>query len=200
MIYNEVGDLTRANKELPPSHFFTFVSETYAQTQAVGVRRQVETSTRVISLATLLTEMAGDAERLSRKFYVSMYDEHLRDLADPDFDRLTGNADADHIPASVIQGHLDAIRAATQPIADYVNRHLAHRDRDPLDTLPTFIELNSAIDTIGEAFNECSLMLNASSWATLEAVMQYDWLAVFRVPWIPPDEHRGTPGPRLLGQ
>jgi hypothetical protein len=114
-----------------------------------------------------------------------MYDEHIRELADPDFDRLAGPG-ADHIPKAVLDAELAALREATQPISDYVDRHLAHRDRAPLQTLPTHRELNVAIDAVGAAFDKCSGILLAASWATLEPVMQTDWRAVFRVPWIPP--------------
>ena len=38
-VYREVGEIVE-NANLPPSHFFTYSSETYAQTQSVAIRRQ----------------------------------------------------------------------------------------------------------------------------------------------------------------
>jgi hypothetical protein len=65
-VYREVGEIVRANDNLPPSGFFTFLASTYASSQAVAVRRQSETSSRVVSLGRLLTEIAEDAGRLTR--------------------------------------------------------------------------------------------------------------------------------------
>lgn len=184
-IYREVGEITRSNNSLPPSHFFTFVSDTYVHSQAIAVRRQTDTDPRVISLGTLLSEMATDSTRLTRRFYVSLYDEHIRELADPDFDRLAG-AGADHVPRAPLETVMRTLCARSEPIEAFVNRHIAHTDRRPLPALPTHNDLNVAIDAVGDAFNECSRILTASSWAQLDPVPQYDWTAIFRVPWLPP--------------
>jgi len=199
LIYREVGEIVEANPDLPPSTFFTFVGQTYLATQAVTVRRQAETKPQVISLGRLMKEMASDSGRLTRRLYVSMYDEHIRDLADPDFDRLAG-AGADHVPASRIEADLTALRQVTRTISDWVDRHVAHVDQTPLQSFPTFNDLNVAIDAIGAAFNKCSGILKASSWATLEPVAQHNWLAVFHVPWVSEGQHRAPGAPRFLDQ
>jgi hypothetical protein len=186
-IYEEVGEITRRNASLPPTDFFPFVSNTYVHSQAVAVRRLVETDARVIALGTLLSDMSRDSWRLTRSFYVSLRDAHTRDMADADFDRLAG-AGAQHVPASVFDGILQALRTATEPVAVYVNRHVAHTDRDPLPALPTHRDLNVAIDAVGTAFNECSRILKAKWWSQLDPVPEYDRRAAFRVPWIPPGQ------------
>ena len=62
----------------------------------------------------------------------------------------------------------------------------SHTDEKPLKTLPTFEDLNTAIDGIGELFNKYTLLLTQSTWGTLVPVVQFDWQAVFREPWIKP--------------
>lgn len=198
VIYRTLSDIT-TGANLPPSHFFTFVGETYAQTQSVAVRRQVESSGRVVSLGALMREMSDDSTRLTRKLYVSMYDEHIAELANPDFDRLAGQG-ANHVPQSAIDRDLRDLRDAARPISDYVSRHLAHVDRDPLPAIPTYVDLNAAIDGIGTAFNQCSRILRAAEWATLEPVVQYDWTEVFRVPWITESRRTTAPAPTRTRQ
>lgn len=40
------------------------------------------------------------------------------------------------------------------------------------------------IDVIGELFKRYYNLLTASSYVMLEPVIQHDWLAAFRVPWM----------------
>jgi hypothetical protein len=64
----------------------TYVQDTYAVTQAVAVRRLAETDSRVISLGQLISEIAGDPERISRRFWVGMFDEDVKQLGEKGFD------------------------------------------------------------------------------------------------------------------
>lgn len=50
--------------------------------------------------------------------------------------------------------------------------------------LPTFGDIDEAIDAIGGLFRKYALLLTARSFATLEPEAQEDWLAVFRQAWI----------------
>ena len=52
--------------------------------------------------------------------------------------------------------------------------------------LPTFGDLHDAIDGIGEIFQKYAVMLTGG-WNLLEPVIQDDWKAIFREPWIPPE-------------
>lgn len=45
-------------------------------------------------------------------------------------------------------------------------------------------DLNTAIDSIGEMFSKYHGILTASVHATLVPVLDHDWKAVFRQPWI----------------
>jgi hypothetical protein len=72
----------------------------------------------------------------------------------------------------------------SERVRKYVDRHLAHHDRDPLSELPTFAELNAAVDGLGDLFQRYAALLTNSHWVTLVPVVQYNWLAVFLEPWI----------------
>jgi hypothetical protein len=66
----------------------------------------------------------------------------------------------------------------------YVDRLVAHWDRRGLKELPTFDELNAALDVISEVFVEWAQWLTASHRAVMVPVFQYDWEAPLRVPWL----------------
>jgi hypothetical protein len=132
--------------------------------------------------------MASDNQRLTRERYVAKWDALDRRRGEDSFtEHFAGDA-GDHLDAAIVRADLDTLSSAALPIARFVDRHVAHVDADPLDSLPTFAELNEAIDTIGELFKKYALLFTASGWVTLEPVPQNDWLAVFRVPWIRPSE------------
>jgi hypothetical protein len=191
-VYREVGEIVRENANLPPSGFFTFLASAYGTTQAVAVRRQGEVNPRVVSLGTLLDEVANDPVRLTREWYLSMRDADDARHASRDFDYWAGE-DGEHVQPERVRADLATLETAVRPIRGYVDQHLAHSDQRPRPDLPTFDALHSAIDTLGGVFNKYSGLIRASSWATLEPVAQDDWLGIFRVPWIPEGAWRGLP-------
>jgi AbiU2 len=184
-IYEEVGRIVKENGELPPSHFFNFLRDTYGATQALAVRRQAEVGTRVISLATLLAEIAGDPERLSREWFLSHYDSYARaEVGVPVWAEKFGGNVGDHVDPDLVRADLGELRGGTAKTKDLVDKHLAHTDKKPLKNPPTFKELHDAVETVNKQFQKYVLLLTVSSYATLVPVAQYDWLAIFREPWI----------------
>jgi 5-methylcytosine-specific restriction endonuclease McrA len=63
-------------------------------------------------------------------------------------------------------------------------------DARPMQILPTYAELNSAIDTIGDLFKRYYTLVTVESYLELVPTPQYDWEAVFREPWILPADGR----------
>lgn len=56
-----VGDIVRANSEIPPSHFWAYMSNTYGTSQAIAVRRLADNDRRVVSLVTLIKDLRKHA-------------------------------------------------------------------------------------------------------------------------------------------
>ena len=63
--------------------------------------------------------------------------------------------------------------------------------------LPTLDEVHDAIDLIGELFKKYGHLLTGGGWASLTPVLQHDWEAVFRIPWI---TERPLPEPMRKGR
>ena len=67
-----------------------------------------------------------------------------------------------------------------------MNEHLAHDAAMPRAAeLPTFNDPHDAIDVIGSTFQKYAGILNGTTWV-LEPVLEGDWRAIFRMPWINP--------------
>jgi hypothetical protein len=51
--------------------------------------------------------------------------------------------------------------------------------------MPSYDDIDAAIDLIGATFNRYFPLFTAAAMHRLTPVFQDDWLAVFRVPWMP---------------
>jgi hypothetical protein len=185
-VWKTVNQLVSDNPILPPSHFFEFMAQTYATAQAAAVRRQAEVSDRVVSLGTLLTEIAGDPQRLTRQRFVGAYDWGMQWMGDEAFDERFAGPGADDIDPGRVADDLVRLNEAAMRIKGYVDQHVAHYDRSRrLDEIPTFDNLDTAIDVLGDLLRRYILLLEQADRAMIAPVPQYDWLGPFRVPWLP---------------
>jgi hypothetical protein len=50
--------------------------------------------------------------------------------------------------------------------------------------LPTYAELDRCVDLLEQLAKGYSLLLEAAGLTDVVAVIQYDWKAPFRIPWI----------------
>ena len=130
--------------------------------------------------------MATDSTRLTREYFVGLWstqDEwRLRD-AHRAFDALAGT-EAKHLVARVPKEDLAVLRRDAAKIKIYVDEHVAHDAADPMADLPTFEDLNLAIDAIGSIFKKYANVLTAGTYVTLEPAIQENWKAVFERPWL----------------
>jgi hypothetical protein len=185
--FREVRAIVEANKSLPESYFFEYLEDTYATTQAVAVRRQAEARSRVVTLGQLVTEIRDDAKRLTRKFWVGLWDNSdAKRFGVPDaaFTKQFAPDRGDHLDAAIPDADVQRLTDAARSVTTYVDQHVAHSDARPQAGLPTFRELDETIDFIGHLFVKYANLLTASTWATLEPAIQHDWKAVFRQRWI----------------
>jgi AbiU2 len=184
-VFQRVGEIVNGREpKLPDSLFFPFLANTYGTSQAAAIRRQAESSPRVISLGRLLAEIHEEPERLSRQRFVGPWDAGDQERGERSFSEHFAGDVGDHVDPKIVEVDASRLRDEAQKIVEYVNRHVAHADQDGLKELGTFAELHAAIDMIGDVFWKYSLLLTGDAYGTLEPVIQHPWEAVFYVPWI----------------
>jgi hypothetical protein len=187
--WQEIGRIIDEHGSLPDSYFWEYHRDIYAVTQAVAVRRQADIHRDAASLGRLVLEISEDAKRISRDFWTGLWDTSdtfdLRHAERAWSSQYAGKA-GDHLDPAIPAGDLDQLRAAAAGVKTYVDQHLAHSDTNAArasDTL-TLKDVHDAIDVIGHQFKKYSNLLTAASWVSLVPVIQHDWLAPFRQPWI----------------
>lgn len=189
LVWREIGAMMNANPTVGeiPSAFWDFHQENYAAAQAIAIRRQADRNARTCSLAVLISEMRDNAELLTREDHIGLLgdraaDELMKRRANAGFTELAGGGD--HLDPMVAENDLTALTNAAQLVRIYVNQHVAHDQAHPTMTeTPTFGDLHEAIDAIGKIFQKIAVTLTGE-WHMLEPVIQADWQAIFRVPWI----------------
>lgn len=182
--FQRVGEIVRRNGQLPESYFWEYFRDVYATTQAIAVRRQAENDPRVLSLGRLLFEISEDPSRVTRAFFVGMFQPETKRLGERGFDKSYAGSVGTHLDPAIPRGDLKALTSTAAAIKTYVDEHLAHADAKPRRSLPTFKEIDKAVDQIGDLFTKYANLLTAVSYIKLVPEIQHDWLAIFRQPWI----------------
>jgi AbiU2 len=182
-VFREVAAITQA-RDLPVSYFFDYLGETYATSQLIAVRRQADTSSRVCTLGRLLTEIADDPERISREFYVGLWDADGPGGGSA-FDSTFAGEVGSHIDPALVRRDLGALSETAERVTGYVDEYVAHKDARAKAGVPAFEDLNAAIDSIGKLYDKYNNALTGgSSHGSLIPILDPGWKAVFRQPWI----------------
>lgn len=184
-IFWSVQDLIKANPAVhSPSIFYWYMGNTYVAYALTGIRRQLKPQKDSIALKQLLTEIAHEPDKISRKYYRSLYtDPDKRHFADGHFDRYCSAPGDTHISAAMVQDDLAKLTTSAANCEDLADKRIAHRDKRAPAVLPTFKEADQAIEALHELCIKYRLILLADCTTTLLPTYQYDWQTIFDHPW-----------------
>lgn len=189
-MWRDVNEILLANPSVGQiqSSFWNFHHENYAAAQAIAIRRTADNGRNVRSLWRLLDELASDPDFLTRESYLELLDEFQAEddllvwRANEDWDRWCDRAGR-RFDGDIARHDQRELERATQRVKDYVDQHVAHDQHNPTAEIPTFEELHEAIDVISGLFQKYAAILTGAYW-DLDHMIQDDWKAVFRRPWI----------------
>ena len=138
-----------------------------------------------ISLAGLLEDIARNSALLSRARFVALYPPAEQKSAGTVFDKHAGVGNS-HVDAAVVRADIAKLRSLTRRCEEYADRLVAHRDKRGVSAVPTYEELNEAIDFTESLLQRYYLLLRADSLASVKPTFPYPWKRVFEVAWVPP--------------
>ena len=168
--------------------FLAHYADLYVSGQVMAVRRLADDRADgpTVSLGRLLGDLERNPAVMNRDRYVSMHttgDEHDASFwieqAKNVFAERFGDGSASLCQAKN-RDRLDRLSAASQAISDFADRFVAHLDTRKLVELPTYDDLDAAIDQVGEVLKEVTLLLTAASLVDAEPTIQEDWKRPFR--------------------
>lgn len=194
-IYNEVQKIIQANSRIQKaSLFYQWMGSVYAAATSIGIRRQLDPDKRSISLRRLLEEILKKPKVLSRQMFVSSYCsavnepetlKHMQKLANTEFDTFAGQGNT-YVDSSLVQGDIDELITKLGGIKDFVNKRVAHTDKQGPSHLPTFEEVRDCLKFLKTLVEKYALILRGRNGDMLPVIIT-DWRGVFREPWITPE-------------
>jgi hypothetical protein len=191
-VWQETQSVLRANPALPESYWWDFLAETYAVTQTIALRRQVDTRRGTISLVRLLDRIARHARLVTRDYFLSHYGDDRRAvvLGEQHWEETFAGRVGDHLDSAIPRADLAALTAAVSEVKNYVDEHLAHRSEEaqPAQVTVTFEDVHAAIDAVGHAYRKYFGLVSGATMLRLTPEIQGDWKAVFRQPWLKQDD------------
>lgn len=186
-IWQRVREITQ-EADLPPSTFFDALSGWYATSQMTAIRRLVDRDSRTLSLRRLLDDLIAHPRVMSLDRHVALW---LRDPAEEWTDRegrasyeRFADASGEQLDVAAVTADRERAVEAAEAIKHYVDQRVAHHDLEPVAGVPTWDELNAAVDTFAEVVRKYAGLLTAQHWWQFEPVIQYDWEAPFRRAWL----------------
>ena len=190
-MFQRVGKIIRANGNLPPSYYWDFMRDTYGATVAMAVRRQAESSDRVISLGRLIAEIEADPSRITRKVFLEIWPEDDHQFGGNQFDTMFAGSAGTHVDPTIPRADLRALESSARSVKRWADQYVAHVDAKPSKTSgPTFNDIDKAVDQIGDLFGRYSVLLHAADYVSLVPEIQHDWTAIFKEPWMRPPPRR----------
>ncbi len=185
MLWRGLGEITQG-ANLPASVFFDVLGLWYGNSQTGAVRRQLDRRRGSVSLVRLLDDIARHPEVMTRERHLAVWgNAEWAHEAHANFDKFAGNRTADMVDVGAVRADIAELFAIGEVVKRYVDKNIAHTALQPIDYLVTYAELNAAMDQIGELVKRYASLLKAEILWQLEPVIQGDWKAPFRQPWIP---------------
>lgn len=202
-IFEGVWKVITGNPELQkhPSHFYDWMTNLYLESMAMAVRRICDDDKRTLSLVTFLRLVREDPSLISRAAYGSLFPADtvsnpglpaevkamLRErIINSGYDRAVGEG-VEQPSEKDISKEITALLKLADTIRTFTNKRLAHFDRQGPKEVPTLADINAVIEHSTKIIQKYLLLLKAVS-TDMDVHMQYDWLAPFRVTWLPEEE------------
>ena len=88
-----------------------------------------------------------------------------------------------HIDPSAVNADVETLRQATSAVERYGTKRVAHLDVVGPTDVPTFEEIEAALELLRTLLKKSMMLLKAVAYH--DPVRSYDWKAIFREPWIP---------------
>jgi hypothetical protein len=142
--------------------FADWITRLYVDAQVMRIRRQAEDSKGVVSLGRLMGAIHKQPEVLNRERHIALYLEKYPDdpvmemAATSEFESLWGK-DAPHAVPERVAADLEKLQSVVGPVKEFANKNVAHLDHAPVGQIPSFDQLDQAVNTLGVLFERYHL-------------------------------------------
>ena len=169
-----------------PNSFFQFIGQTYYDYGVIAVRRQIKFDCESISFIRLLQEIIENPHLVTREQFVNLYRADMKDEANQIFDQWFQEECTGHIDPNMVQQDMDELKKHGGKLEEFADRRVAHHDRRSPKTIPTYSELDVAIDCLKKLTRKYVLLFEARDLGDdlVARFIEDYWEEIFSQPWI----------------
>lgn len=173
-------------------HLINWFKNAYIEAGSVGLRRQLDTDARSISLVNILREIERNHAEFTKEFFQGMHtfrpggNFHDADKwreAGEVFDRLFGNG-APHLDPNVVRKDTHLLETESAAIKEQVNKEIAHQDRQGMQGSKATGEIfETCLKHLDEITRKYMRLLFAQQKDSLRIAMDDHIDKLFTVAW-----------------
>ena len=147
-IWGMMAAAINSNPKIPNTLAISYLATTYSQSQAVAVRRLVDSSSDVLSLAQLLKSIAEAPQLITREWWIRQHPQGpQREFAGPEWDSEFGGSLSVHADPRMVNADLDELMKQAATVKRLVDKVVAHRVENYSGPLVTQEELGASTTT-----------------------------------------------------
>lgn len=184
-ILSRLREIITANPKINTDNlFWDHLTASFGASMVLGIARQVDERTEVISLLKLLNDIRSNASIITREWFADQYKPTLpREIGEQHFAENFGQMA--ELDTAIVEKDIQDLNQATAKVKKFRHTRIAHKNADERLVIDlNFEEVDKAIEVIERIVIKYQLLLNQSGMPQLMPVIQYDWEAIFREPWL----------------
>ena len=193
-IFWEAQRIIRNNPRIDrPNDFYGWMARMYSAASCVEVRKMSDKNRDSISFLKFLEKLKANPSVISRKRYKEQFVDSWGDSlvpcyyserdAEEGFDQMVGKG-RQFLDPAFIDGQIETLKSTTSNLKTFVDKRIAHHDKSTFNDLPTFKELDDAIEYLQELLKYYWPLFRGLSMDSSLPAWLYDWKDVFHFPWI----------------
>lgn len=186
-IFKRLGEIVAANPKISTDNlFWDHLAASFGADLVLGITRQVDTRTEVISLLKLLEDIRSNPGTLTKQWYGDQYEQGGilgRPFAIQSYEEHFSVGD--DLDPAMLEEDLQTLKTATAKVARFRHTRIAHKNADERLVISlNFAEVEEALKVIENLVIKYQLLLNQSGYDKLMPTITYNWESIFRTPWI----------------
>lgn len=185
-IFGGVQEIIRRNPKIHrPGDFNAWMARMYGCGMAIAIRRQVDRDSRSISFLRFLEEVKANPTVVSRERFLGISCKRRSSalLASREFDKHVG-VGLNHLDGNQVKKEIEKLKQRADALRRYVNKRIAHHDEREFADIPKFRDVDDAVEYLEHLLKRYLLLFRGVGLIQVLPCWQYDWKAVFRLPWI----------------
>lgn len=193
-LYKKLAEIIDNNKsfEKMDKTLLEWMRKSFIVDLVIGIGRICDATKGTRSLVKFLQELKSKKEYITRKRYLSFFNNfhsdksinnHMLEIQNNYFDEIAGK-ETDNLPDNRIDEDIAKLvkQGSCKKILDFRNEYIAHlaQTKSPV---PTYGELLEAFNVIEKIANKYNILITGAN-GEFTPVMQGHWSEVLTIPWI----------------